>query len=69
MEKLVNVKEIAGILGLTEKTVRSKYKRLGLPYYKVGWLIRFRVSEIEDWLQKRHKEKHMQMPKLVKKIL
>lgn len=45
IEKLISAKEVAEILGLSEKTVRAKHKRLGLPHYKVGWLIKYRASE------------------------
>jgi len=67
MEKLITAKEVAEILGISEKTVLGKHKKLGLPYYKVGWLLKFRASEIEEWLQNRH-SKNVPVPRVVKHI-
>lgn len=67
IEKLISAKEVAGILGLSEKTIKAKHKRLGLPHYKVGWLIKYRASEIESWLEMRH-SKNASVPRVVKNI-
>lgn len=68
VEKLISAKEVAEILGLSEKTVKAKHKRLGLPYYKVASLVRFRLSEIEAWLASRHIDKNMPAPRVIKNI-
>jgi len=38
-----------------------------LPHYKVGWLLKFRASEIEEWLQHRH-SKNVPVPKVIRHI-
>lgn len=69
IEPLISAKQVAEILGLSEKTIKAKHKRLGLPHYKVGWLIKYRASDIEAWLQKRHREKKMPEIRVVRKII
>lgn len=68
IEKLISAKEVAEILGLSEKTIKAKHKRLGLPHYKIASLIKYRASEIEDWLQNRHIDKNTTMPRVVRQI-
>lgn len=67
IEKLISAREVAEILGLSEKTVKAKHKRLNLPCYKVGSLIKYRASEIEQWLQNRH-SKNVTVLKVVRHI-
>jgi len=68
-EPLVGPAEVANMLGISVKTVRAKHKRLCLPHYKVGWLVKYRLSEIEEWLLKRRREKKIPEIKVVRKII
>jgi excisionase family DNA binding protein len=52
-EPMVDVKAVATMLGLKPYNVYDKAERGVLPAYKLEGLWRFRVSEIEAWLQKR----------------
>jgi excisionase family DNA binding protein len=52
-EEIFGVEELASFLKVDPKTVQylSDIKRL--PYFKVGRLIRFRRSAIEEWAKSR----------------
>ena len=56
MEQLVNVDQLAGYLGVKESTVYQWVHEGKLPNYKVGKLVKFRISEVEDWLKSRHRK-------------
>lgn len=47
----LSVDEISRYLGITRFTVYKWVKRLGLPSHKVGRLLKFRKSEIDDWVR------------------
>jgi len=55
-ERLVSAREAAHCLNLpmyllTHPKVRL---RLGVPHYRVGKLVRFKLQELEDWLNAQH---------------
>lgn len=58
-KKLLNSKETAEYLGVTENTlaVWRTNKRYKIPYIKVGHLIKYRLSDLEHWLDERTKGK------------
>ena len=49
-EKLLTAPQLAATLGLHVKTVYDLAARKKLPSYKIGAALRFRQSEIEQWL-------------------
>lgn len=53
--QLLTRKEAAEYLGTTEGTlaVWSCTKRYGLPFIKVGRLVKYRINDLEDFLTKR----------------
>lgn len=55
VEKLLSRQETAGFLGLTEGTlaVWASTKRYELPYIKVGRLVKYRQSDIVEFLKRR----------------
>ncbi len=53
IEPVVTRKEIASLLGLSVETIDRMAKSGGLPYYKLGDSVRFRISEVERWLKER----------------
>ena len=53
MEDLWDVKRVARYLGVTERTVYSKVSSGDLPAIKVGSRWRFRLGDIETWLDER----------------
>lgn len=44
-------KEISQLLSLKESTLYSKVKTAEIPHYRVGKLIRFKLTEVEEWMQ------------------
>ena len=36
----------------------AQRKRMGIPHYRIGWMIRFKLSELETWLSARGKGDH-----------
>lgn len=63
MEKqFLTLQELAEFLAVNEMTIRRLVHRKELPFYRVGKVYRFRVSDIEAWLGK-----HRQGPKLQNK--
>ena len=50
METYLTIKELAEYLRLTDKTIQRWVINGELPYHKIKKVIRFRVSEIEKWI-------------------
>lgn len=48
--KLLSIKEISTYLSVKESWVRSQIFQGKMPFIKIGHLIRFKVSEIEEWI-------------------
>lgn len=51
-EQLMNVRQVAKFLQLNETTIYAWAQQGTLPGYKLGRKWRFRLSEIEAWLEK-----------------
>jgi excisionase family DNA binding protein len=52
MEKeYYTIKEIAQLLSLKESTLYSKVESGEIPHYRVDRLIRFKLTEVEEWMQ------------------
>jgi len=56
-EKLLSRKEASQFLGIQENTlaVWATNKRYNLPFYKVGRLVKYRLSDIEKFIQDNQK--------------
>ena len=50
METYLSIEGLAKYLGIAEKTVRKWVLNHEIPYHKIMKIIRFRVSEIEEWV-------------------
>lgn len=50
-ERWLSVEEIARHLGVSKDTIRAWIKKNSIPYHKVGRLYKFRVSEVDDWVE------------------
>jgi excisionase family DNA binding protein len=48
-----NVREIAELLNISEKTVRKYVWLKTIPYSKIGGHVRFDVKKIQAWLEER----------------
>ena len=52
-EKLIDFQELSQQTGLTVSFLKKAKWKMGLPHYKIGKNVRFRLSEIEVWLTQR----------------
>lgn len=54
-ERLVDAREASHCLNLPIHwlTHTKERQRLGLPHYRVGKLLRFKLQELQDWMQAR----------------
>ncbi len=50
-EKWVNLEEIAAHMGLSKDTIRNYIKKDQIPYYRIGKQYKFKVSEIDAWIE------------------
>ena len=48
-EKLLDVGQVAEMLGLSIATIRKWVLTKYIPYLKIGRVVRFSASEIQDW--------------------
>jgi excisionase family DNA binding protein len=48
--KLLTVKDVAGYLRLSEQTIQRYVLSREIPFHKVKKVIRFRLAEIERWV-------------------
>ncbi len=49
--KLLNTSELAKYLGVNDSTLRQyRIKGNGPTYIKIGHLVRYKISDIEEWL-------------------
>ena len=51
LERWLNLEEIANHIGCSKDTIRTWIKKDTIPYYKVGRQYKFKVSEIDHWIQ------------------
>jgi len=50
-ERWLSVDDVTEYLGIKRFTVYKWVKRLGLPAHKIGRLLKFRKSEIDEWVK------------------
>jgi excisionase family DNA binding protein len=55
MTRLLNVAEVANLLGIKVSTIRAWVLERKIPYYKIGRSIRFSEQELQEFLQKNHR--------------
>ncbi len=51
IERWVSLEDIAGHLDVSKDTIRSWIKKETIPYHKVGRQYKFRVSEVDAWVE------------------
>lgn len=51
IEKWVSLEEIATHMGLSKDTIRNYIKKDQIPYHRIGKQYKFRVSEIDYWIE------------------
>lgn len=52
-EPLISSDQAAVYLAMKRKTLLDHYRAWGIPFYKVGVHVKFRVSELDQWLSER----------------
>lgn len=52
-DPLLNVQQLADLLGLSRVTTYREYRRLGIPFLTVGGSVRFRRESVEEWIRAR----------------
>lgn len=50
LERWMNIEEIAEHLGLSKDTIRRWIKKESIPYHKIGKLYKFKISEVDEWV-------------------
>ena len=50
-EKWVNIKTIASHLGISGDTIRNWIKNKTIPVYTIGKQYKFRISEVDAWVE------------------
>ena len=55
-EVMVDTSAVAVHFSVTERTVRNWVDREGLPAYRLGGLLKFRLSEVVRWAESRRVE-------------
>jgi len=56
LSSFLNVKEVATYLALKASTVYSLAKEKKIPHYRINRQIRFKKSEIDEWMAERKEE-------------
>jgi excisionase family DNA binding protein len=50
---LFTLQELADELRISRFTLSREYRKLGIPFVKVGGSLRFPVGQVRDWLEAR----------------
>lgn len=53
---LISVPELAELLGKSPGSIYRDYRKLRLPFVKIGGAVRFRRASVDEWLAKREAE-------------
>ncbi len=53
-DRLLTVKEVAHILGMSERWVHERTLRREIPCYRFGTALRFDLNETRSWMAKWH---------------
>ena len=51
-ERWVNVEEVAKHLGVRKESVYRWIDKKGFPAHRAGRLLRFKLSEVDEWVRK-----------------
>jgi excisionase family DNA binding protein len=50
--RMLSAREVAGILGVPERTVRDKWRAWGLPAYRIGKHLRWKERDVLAWIDR-----------------
>ena len=51
VERWISLEEIAKHVGCSKDTIRAWIKKGTIPYHKVGRMYKFRISEVDAWIE------------------
>lgn len=51
IEKWSTLEEVADHLGVSKDTIRNWIRKEVIPHYRVGKQYRFKLSEIDEWIE------------------
>lgn len=51
LERWINLEEISNYIGCSKDTIRIWIKKNSIPFHKIGRQYKFKVSEIDEWIQ------------------
>jgi len=51
IERFINIEEAANFLSSKKNWLYQNHKRLGIPSYKIGRKLLFKVSELDNWIK------------------
>jgi excisionase family DNA binding protein len=54
LEAFTGTAEVAQFLGKPESWIYDNARRLGIPRYKIGNQYRYKLSEVESWMEGQH---------------
>ena len=64
----LNIQDLSQYLGIKPSTLYSMVERKMIPHYKVGRMVRFKLSEIDQWMAGK-KEECVDPDKVARKVL
>jgi excisionase family DNA binding protein len=50
--RMLSSRDVAGLLGVPEVTVRAKWREWGLQAYRIGKHLRWREREVQAWVER-----------------
>ncbi len=51
MKKICNLKDISIYLNMSESTIRKFVREKRIPYFRIGYRIKFNLEKIDEWLE------------------
>lgn len=52
-EKLLTIEELSLQVGFGKTFINKARNQFGLPFYKIGGAVRFKMSDVNNWLEER----------------
>lgn len=57
MKTILDLKEVSNYLKLSESMVRKMVREKTIPYFRLGYRLKFDLDEINKWIEKLSEEK------------
>lgn len=51
MKKICDLKDISIYLNMSESTIRKFVREKRIPYFRIGYRIKFNIEKIDEWLE------------------